>query len=343
MRDEHLYLALKNKICELIYKDVYKSGENLPPERTLAENLGVSRVTVRKALQLLETDGIIERVQGSGTVVRLKKTGYQGNMDIIALLAPANRPFFSTFIDYFQKISDKHDSLVLFKQNSAKERVEDSLFKLFQKNIRNVVLWLEDLKLDSQYIGRLRGLGMNIVFFDITAPSQYADCVFLDNTDAINKLHGLLRVKGTKNICYVGWDNLCLSSIRERERAFKILEPNNNIIFHISWKEKNNLLTAMYKFVHELKSNGALPGGIICGDGEIGIALKKALISNNMENIILASVDDFPEACELSLSVYMQDFDSLAQRVYQCLLDQNMNAEKWEAGIHTVKGNLIER
>ena len=51
---DRLYRVLENKICERIFRGEYADGENLPPERTLAESLGVSRVTVRKALALLE-------------------------------------------------------------------------------------------------------------------------------------------------------------------------------------------------------------------------------------------------------------------------------------------------
>ena len=44
MEEKSLYRDVKNKICRMIYKDIYKDGENIPSERKLAENLGVSRV-----------------------------------------------------------------------------------------------------------------------------------------------------------------------------------------------------------------------------------------------------------------------------------------------------------
>lgn len=43
----------------------------LPPERQLAEALGIDRVSLRGALQELESNGLIERVQGRGTRVRV--------------------------------------------------------------------------------------------------------------------------------------------------------------------------------------------------------------------------------------------------------------------------------
>lgn len=45
-------------------------GERLPPERAMAENLGISVGTLRKALADLTDKGMLERVQGSGNYVR---------------------------------------------------------------------------------------------------------------------------------------------------------------------------------------------------------------------------------------------------------------------------------
>lgn len=343
MEKDRLYLSLKNKICEKIFQGLYKEGVNIPPERMLAESFGVSRVTVRKALDLLERDGIVERVQGSGTIVKLKETGFEGTMDIIALLAPAQNPFFSSFIDYFQKNAEKNDSLVLFKQNPQDERVEDTLFKLFKKDIRNVVIWLEDLKLESDYIRRLRGLGMNMVFFDIAVPTPYADCVSLDNHDAVKALYNYLGRRGAKTIGYIGWDNFFLSSVREREDTFTGLNTRGGTIYHIPWAERRNLPQFIEEFAVHLNRDSSRPDGIICGDGEIGIALKKILSVQGINNMLIVSIDDYPEAESLSMSVYMQSFDILAQRAYQCLLEQNLNAGQWRASVYPIKGRLIER
>ena len=54
LEEQNLYEYVKKKICRMIYEDIYRDGDLIPPERKLSEELGVSRVTVRKALKLLE-------------------------------------------------------------------------------------------------------------------------------------------------------------------------------------------------------------------------------------------------------------------------------------------------
>ena len=48
------YVDLKNYICRQIYEGVYQDGEKIPSERQMAADYEVSRITVLKALALLE-------------------------------------------------------------------------------------------------------------------------------------------------------------------------------------------------------------------------------------------------------------------------------------------------
>jgi DNA-binding FadR family transcriptional regulator len=53
-----------------IVSGTLEPGDRLPDERTMAADLRVARVTVRTALTRLQSEGLLERVQGRGTVVR---------------------------------------------------------------------------------------------------------------------------------------------------------------------------------------------------------------------------------------------------------------------------------
>lgn len=61
--------AARQFIETQIEKGVWKSGEQLPPERDLVARFGVSRNTLRKTLKEMEADGAISRHVGRGTFV----------------------------------------------------------------------------------------------------------------------------------------------------------------------------------------------------------------------------------------------------------------------------------
>jgi GntR family transcriptional regulator len=63
------YLRIEEEIGQRIEAGELAPGVRLPPERELADSLGVSRMTLRAALARLEQRGLIVRRQGSGTVV----------------------------------------------------------------------------------------------------------------------------------------------------------------------------------------------------------------------------------------------------------------------------------
>jgi GntR family transcriptional repressor for pyruvate dehydrogenase complex len=53
----------------LILRGEYKVGDKLPPERKLAEELGVNRASLREAIKSLEHMGLVKTRQGDGTRV----------------------------------------------------------------------------------------------------------------------------------------------------------------------------------------------------------------------------------------------------------------------------------
>ena len=64
-----LYHQLRRRIRHAVESGTLQVGDALPSERDLAETLGMSRVTVRKAIGGLVTEGLLTQQQGAGTFV----------------------------------------------------------------------------------------------------------------------------------------------------------------------------------------------------------------------------------------------------------------------------------
>ncbi len=70
VRKTKVYAEVAAQIHRLVADGRLKPGDKLPPERELAEVFGVSRTSVRDAIRVLETQGLVEARHGEGTLVR---------------------------------------------------------------------------------------------------------------------------------------------------------------------------------------------------------------------------------------------------------------------------------
>ena len=67
------YLEIKDYLLERIRSGEFKPDQAIPAERELAAQLGVSRMTVRKAIEELMYEGLLIRRKGSGAFSPLPK------------------------------------------------------------------------------------------------------------------------------------------------------------------------------------------------------------------------------------------------------------------------------
>ena len=67
------YVQIAESFLRRIEAGELKAGERLPPERELGKTLGVTRSTIREALDILEDRGLLVRQQGQGTFIAAPK------------------------------------------------------------------------------------------------------------------------------------------------------------------------------------------------------------------------------------------------------------------------------
>jgi GntR family transcriptional regulator len=88
-----LYYQLKEEIKKKILNGTYKEDDLIPPERELGEQFNLSSTTVRRALNDLVQERLLERKAGKGTFVRMSKVkrdlrkvlGFTANMQEMGL------------------------------------------------------------------------------------------------------------------------------------------------------------------------------------------------------------------------------------------------------------------
>jgi len=81
--------VIVQQVKDQIKKGILKPGEKLPSERKLADLLGISRASIREAIQALAFSGYLEVIQGKGTYILEIASRYDEIVN-----------FFSGFSDY---------------------------------------------------------------------------------------------------------------------------------------------------------------------------------------------------------------------------------------------------
>jgi len=119
-----LYLQLKEYLLKSIEND-YKAGDLLPSESEIERQYGVSRITVRKAIEELARDGIVVKRQGRGTFVMDQKVLYDANIigSLTQRLSSENRHLETRSIEFILLTDEHHvkemlgcDRLLLIKR-----------------------------------------------------------------------------------------------------------------------------------------------------------------------------------------------------------------------------------
>ncbi len=83
MKKYPAYKKVYDEIRRMIYDGVYKKDSLLPPEPELQKMFGVSRTTIRKAIEMLSLDGMLSVKQGFGTLVTNTNKKAAQNLNLI--------------------------------------------------------------------------------------------------------------------------------------------------------------------------------------------------------------------------------------------------------------------
>lgn len=192
---DSLYQQIADDIKGKVDREELKPNTKIPTEAELSAEYGVSRVTIRKALELLVEEEILVRKQGIGTFVSNKKLYRDLN-------------FFMGFTQ----------SCELSGKKAGTKFLAAELVQAMPSDIKRL-----GLKENDQII-RIRRLrycdDMPVILEEIHFPKQYAYLLSEDLTGSIHQLlasHGVALTKGKKTIgvCYATREEAQLLDIEE--------------------------------------------------------------------------------------------------------------------------------
>jgi DNA-binding transcriptional regulator YhcF (GntR family) len=126
-----LYLQIKECLRREIAAGRYKADEAIPCERALADELGLNRLTVRRAIVELTREGLLERIPGRGTFLK----NSPGAATVVADGgAPSARAMTIAVVAQFDRV-DPQDSLFYYRILQGVHRVSDAQVSLVYRKI----------------------------------------------------------------------------------------------------------------------------------------------------------------------------------------------------------------
>jgi GntR family transcriptional regulator len=174
-----LYMQVEASLKEMIEGLVYSPGDQIPSERELSEALGVSRMTVRRAIENLTRRGLLERRSTQGTYVKqpqvLRRVGKEFAQGLTQMLRMTG--------------ATPGSRLLLFEINPAPVKIAEKL----QLRVGEMVAVLRRLRLanDTPFCIETSYLPQKLV------PGLCANDFALENTS----LYGILRERYNIEVC----------------------------------------------------------------------------------------------------------------------------------------------
>lgn len=202
-------------ISERIASGTYKNGQWLPTERSLAQEFGVSRATIRQSLDLLERNSYVKRSTGCRPVANRidlsrSQTGVRRSVGIWITSAPGDAGSNMVFHGIQSQLDGDTFRMIMasLPRSSLAHAIEAEakfLKRMADENeLDGVILWYLGGNTNIPYITKLREHHVPMVFIDRRPPAGFeADYVEVDNELAAFKVVSHLIEQAHRSIAHI--------------------------------------------------------------------------------------------------------------------------------------------
>jgi len=169
LKQESLTKRTITALREYIISESLAEGFKLPPERILAEQLGVSRNIIRESLKSLEANGIIKKYHGKGAFIAAFNSELIAS-NIIFGLKPSKENFME-FLDFHETFEKFMISIIMSKLNQSHiARLESIISEMEAPRVDLPAIIRLEYKFFNEIIGvlknkALRRIGLIIIDF----------------------------------------------------------------------------------------------------------------------------------------------------------------------------------
>lgn len=221
MEREHLYQRIYNDLIEGMRNKTFPPGSRLPSEKELAEQYNVSRITSKKALEMLAEQNLITRRPGKGSYVldpdntENAENGRTAN-PLVPRSMDSGRRMIGVIFDSFgatfgcdmlngieRECRRQGFHMVLRCTYGNMEEETKAIEELTALGVQGIILMCVQGETYNANVLKLSLEQFPIVLVDRELTGLPIPCVGTDNYQAAKELVGLLIGKGHASICYL--------------------------------------------------------------------------------------------------------------------------------------------
>ncbi len=242
MKKEFLYEKIYNDIVEGIRTRKYLPGSRLPSEKELSEQYNVSRITSKKALEMLAEQNLILRMPGKGSFVSEESnetefgqlTGHKQNSQaktIGVIMDAFGASYGYQLLLGIERECKKHKLSFILKCTYGSKKVEtEAIDELLSIGVCGIIIMCVHDETYSEEVLRLTIENFPIVLIDRKLKGIPIPYVGTDNYKAAKELTGWLFDHGHTNISFVTHASLQTPTILERKDGFVDSHLEHNVI-----------------------------------------------------------------------------------------------------------------
>lgn len=238
--DTPLYEQIFNHIFHKISEGGLKQGDRVPSEKELADQFGVSRITSKKALELLSQYKLIERIQGKGSFVaepvpelqeiellrspesaEPKRNSDEEWRTIGVILPDFGDSFGAELIRGIEEQCSLSGCRMMMKLTYDNREVEEDAIRSFVKlGVYGIIVFPGHGEHYNSELLRLVLDGFPIVLVDRYLKGIAARAVFTDNRRAAFDATGILLDQGLRPIGFLSTPAENTTTIEDRQLGF---------------------------------------------------------------------------------------------------------------------------
>ncbi|WP_373895477.1 GntR family transcriptional regulator [Virgibacillus sp. CBA3643] len=325
-----LYEVIYEKIKEDIITGKYQSGERIPSEKEIAETWGVSRITPKRSLEKLVTEGLIVRQAGKGSFVseKVNKNFPSNNLfkkerpNVIGLIVPnIDDNYGMDILSSIEGEAANNNTFIIIKRSLGDFTKEKTVIsELMEIGVSGLIILPTHAEHFNEEILKLVISDFPIVLVDRYLKGVPATSVSSDNHKAAKKATEYLFELGHQNICLLSSHHVDTSTLEERREGFIEAHVENDInidksrlMNHISstwtnsFKDKN-IQKDVQKIINHLNKNPQLTA-LFAVEYRIALLAEFAVKRMDLrvpEDISIICFDSSRESVERKKFTYIQ-------------------------------------